>query len=135
SNHSEEILEIPVPDQTYTVLVHPDVVISTKAARKLLKPEIFLSDHVRQSGFLAGFIAGCFRGDLKRATRNMVDLLIEPQRSSLIPGFYEIKKAAQKAGAMAFSISGSGPSVFAWTDSEEKAERVRKVIDSLFHSL
>jgi homoserine kinase len=62
------------------------------------------------------------------------DVVIEPQRAALIPGFARVKAAALGAGALGASISGSGPSVFALADSEETAARVRAAMVEAFGS-
>jgi homoserine kinase len=111
-----DLIELPSPE-LQCVLVHPGLKISTREARKILKPELSLQTYVRQSSHLAGFIAACFNGDHKLLSRSFEDLVIEPQRSQLIKGFHEVKKAALSSGAIGCSISGSGPSVFAWAEA------------------
>jgi homoserine kinase len=128
------VVFIPVPQEINCVLIHPHLRIDTREARALLKPEIALSTHVRQSGMLAGLIAGCFKGDFDLIGNSLKDLMIEPQRSILIPGFKEAKEAALEQGALGFSISGSGPSLFAWTASKNAAERVRSAVLRVFEA-
>jgi homoserine kinase len=67
--------------------------------------------------------------------RSLTDVIIEPVRSMLIPGFDEIKKAALKAGALGCSISGSGPTIFALSDSKDKAETIADTIAAVFTKL
>jgi homoserine kinase len=119
-----DIVSLPSPDLC-CVLVHPDLEISTREARKILKPELSLETHVLQSSHLAGFVAACFNQDLGLLARSFEDLVIEPQRAQLIRGFREVKDAAMHAGALGCSISGSGPSVFAWA-KKETADRVKQ---------
>lgn len=115
-----DLISLPSPGLC-CVLVHPDLKISTREARKILKPELSLKTHVLQSSHLAGFLAACFNGDMKLLARSFEDLVIEPQRSQLIRGFKDVKEAAMTAGAIGCSISGSGPSVFAWVKKETAA--------------
>ena len=125
---------LPVPKDLRCVLIHPETTIATQEARALLGSHISLDDYVRQSQNLAGFIAGCCRGDTEQISRCLKDLVIEPQRSSLIPGFEAMQDAAIRAGALGMSISGSGPSVFAWTRqavAESVAREMSLVLDSL----
>jgi homoserine kinase len=129
------VVRIPVPKQIYCVLFHPHLRIETRHARAVLKPEILLTEHVHQSAYLAAFIAGCFESDLELIRHSLIDILIEPQRAGMIPGFYEAKSAAMAKGAIGFSISGSGPSLFAWCGSEGEAESVRKAVLEVFDSL
>ena len=111
-----QIRQIPVPRGIRCVLLHPKFFISTRAARAILRPEVKLPDVVRQTANLAGFLAGCFTNDLALIRRSFDDVLIEPQRAGLIPGFADVKRAALEAGALGCSISGAGPSVFAWCE-------------------
>jgi len=65
----------------------------------------------------------------------MEDVIVEPVRSILIPGFEKMKKAAIKAGALGCSISGSGPSVFALSTSKIKAKNIGESMQSVLHAL
>ncbi|MEZ4884489.1 MAG: homoserine kinase [Chitinophagales bacterium] len=119
-----DIIELPVPDSLYCTVVHPHVEILTKAAREILPKEVSMKTAITQTGNLGGFIAGLYQNDLALLGRSMVDVLAEPYRSSLIPGFQSVRNAAMYAGAFAFGISGSGPSMFAFSDNESKAHQV-----------
>jgi homoserine kinase len=108
------IKQIPVPPEIRCVLVHPQLFISTQEARGILTRLVDLSDVVWQTANLAGFLAGCYTNDFALIREAFEDVLIEPQRARLIPGFAQVKQAARAAGALGCSISGAGPSVFAW---------------------
>ena len=125
-------VRLPVPEQILTVLAHPHTRIDTRGARRLLRPEVPLADYVRQSARLAGFVAGCYTNDYELIGDCLRDVVIEPQRAALIPGFAEVKAAAIEAGALGASISGSGPTAFAWVTSAEAAERVRRAMVGAF---
>lgn len=126
------IVQVPTPPELQCVLVHPHIKVETRHARSILKPTLLLQEHVHQSAHLAAFISACHSGDLELLSASMIDLLIEPQRAELIPGFYQAKSEAISQGALGFSISGSGPSVFAWTASKNASERVRAAIERVF---
>ena len=125
---------LPVPEEILTVIIHPRIRVDTRRARAILKADVSLADHVRQSASLAGFISGCFTHDVEMIRQSLDDFLIEPQRASLIPGFAEVKAAALQQGALGASISGSGPSVFALVTSEQTAARVRDAMESAFRA-
>ena len=125
---------LPVPEEILTVIIHPRIRVDTRRARAILKADVSLADHVRQSASLAGFISGCFTHDVEMIRQSLDDFLIEPQRASLIPGFAEVKAAALQRGALGASISGSGPSVFALVTSEQTAARVRDAMESAFRA-
>jgi homoserine kinase len=119
------VVSIPVPEEILTVVVHPRHRVETRRARDILKTEVTLADHVRQSAHLGGFIAGCYSHDFDLIRESLRDVLIEPQRAGLVPALAEVKEAAMRNGALGASISGSGPSIFAWATSPEIASKVR----------
>jgi homoserine kinase len=127
-----EVVSVPVPAGVSCVLVRPHLRIDTRDARQVLPQSVPLADHVKQTMKLSGFLAGCFRGDADLVRRSMADLLVEPVRSRLIPGYAEARKSALGAGALGFGIAGSGPSVFAWVDSPDVARRVEAGVRDAF---
>jgi len=112
------IKQIPVPASVRCVLAHPHMHLGTREARAILKLDVTRSDFVWQTANLAGFISGCYSNDLDMIRDSFNDVIIEPQRHSLIPGFMDVKRAAMAAGALGCSISGAGPTVFAWAETQ-----------------
>jgi homoserine kinase len=125
------IKQIPVPPSVRSVLVRPHRVLETRGARAILGRTVTLSDVVWQQANLAGFVAGCFSGDLTLIAASLEDVLIEPQRKSLIPGFEAVQDAARAHGALGCSISGAGPAMFAWAEAD-KAVRVGEAMVDAF---
>jgi homoserine kinase len=109
------VKQIPVPAGICAVIVHPHMFLATAKARAILKRSVELSDFVWQTAHLAGFISGCYTDDLDLIRASFEDVVIEPQRAALIPGFAEVRHAALQAGAIGCSISGAGPALFAWS--------------------
>ena len=118
------VKQIPVPSAVRAVIAHPHMFLSTKQARAILRRSVDLSDFVWQTANLAGFISGCYTNDLDMIRASLEDVVIEPQRQALIPGFADVRQAAMSAGALGCSISGAGPAVFAWALAP-RAEAVR----------
>jgi len=118
------VKQIPVPDGVRCVIVHPHMMLGTREARAILRDSVALSDVIWQQANLAGFLAGCYTSDLALIRESLLDVVIEPQRQALIPGFMDVKQAAMQTGALGCSISGAGPSVFAWA-LEAEAEAIR----------
>ena len=108
------VKRIPVPPGVCAVLIHPHMFLATRQARAILKREVPLADFVWQTANLAGFISGCYTDDLDMIRASFEDVVIEPQRQALIPGFAAVRAAAMAAGALGCSISGAGPTLFAW---------------------
>ena len=125
------VVSMPVPEDLVCVLVHPHVEIETRAARASLRRQVELHEHVEQSACLAGFIVAMHSGDIELMQRCLRDVFIGPQRARAIPGFDAAQAAASAAGAIGCSISGSGPSVFAW-GRRSQAERVRVAMVGAF---
>lgn len=118
------IKQIPVPGGLRCVLVHPHMQLGTREARGVLSKTVSLSDFVWQTANLAGFISGCYSSDLDMIRDAFEDVIIERQRQALIPGFSTVRAAAMSAGALGCSISGAGPTVFAWCEAP-RAEAIR----------
>ena len=119
-----DILKLPIPENLLSINVLPDYIVNTKDARDILPKDISLTSAVKQSGNLSGFIAGLYENDFALMGRSMVDLFAEPVRSSLIPGYDLVRQSAMDSGAIGCGISGSGPSVFALSDSFDKANSI-----------
>ena len=109
------VKQIPVPRAIRAVIVHPHMFLSTRQARAILKGSVQMADFVWQTANLAGFISGCYTDDLDMLRESFDDVVIEPQRAALIPGFADVRRASLEAGAIGCSISGAGPTVFAWS--------------------
>src|SRR5256884_9936496 len=87
--------------------------VSARQARAILRTSVQMSDFVWQTANLAGFISGCYTNDLDMIRASLEDVVIEPQRQALIPGFQEVRRAAMEAGALGWPISGAGPTLVA----------------------
>lgn len=123
-----DIVPIPLQLDLFCAIFHPNIEIPTKQARQLLKKTVPLTAMVEQTGNAAGLIAGLLQSDVALIARSLEDVVIEPQRASLVPGFYDIKRVAGEAGALGCSLSGSGPSVFAITITRWEAENAAEAM-------
>ncbi|MGB0993584.1 MAG: homoserine kinase [Akkermansiaceae bacterium] len=134
SNQELDVAQLPVPKQLYAAVVHPDIEILTKVAREILPREIPLENVTQQVGNLGGLICGIIQEDYGMISRSIHDVIAEPRRQRLIPEFYRVKRAAMSAGALGFSISGAGPSVFALCEGKSTAKAVSKAMGDVFTS-
>jgi homoserine kinase len=114
-------VQLKVPNRLRCAVVHPHVQIETRDARQMLPKSVAMDTVVAQSANLAGLIAACYERDMERIAYALKDLMVEPSRAKLIPGFKQVKQAALEAGALGCSISGAGPSMFAWFVSDSAA--------------
>lgn len=125
-------VKVPTPEWLHVALVHPHFVLETRTARAALAGSYELHDFVVQSEGLALLLAGCFTNDASLIRRGFRDVLVEPRRAGLIPGFVKVKQAALDSGALGASISGAGPSVFGWFESRAAAERAAGAMAAAF---
>ncbi|MDB5285932.1 MAG: homoserine kinase [Mucilaginibacter sp.] len=119
-----DVVRLPHPPGLWCAIVFPDVDVPTREARQIIRNKILMKDAVTQWGNIAGLVSGLFMQDIDLIGRSMKDVLVEPVRSMLIPDFYVMREMAMEMGAVSFGISGSGPSVFAFTRDEETAKRI-----------
>jgi homoserine kinase len=127
-----DIVRLPVPKGLAAATAHPHTEIRTEDARRILKKDVRLADAVRQWGNLAALVAALYEGNLALLGRSLLDVVAEPRRAMLIPGFAQVKAAALASGALGCSISGSGPSMFALCASLEEAWAAGKSMQETF---
>lgn len=125
---------VRVPPNWHAAVVHPHAILETRHARAALAGAYALREFVAQSANLAQVLLGCERGDVDLVRAGLSDVLVEPRRAPLILGFADVKQAALDAGAMGASISGAGPSVFAWCESLPEAQRAGDAMRACFAS-
>ncbi len=130
-----DIIEIPFPSQLFATVIHPQIEVKTADSRKILKTSISLQDGIKQWGNVGGLIAGLFLEDYALIGRSLQDHIIEPIRSILIPGFDNLKSESLKAGALGCGISGSGPSIFAFSKGLETAQNVGEAMKKIYQNI
>jgi homoserine kinase len=130
-----DVASIPVPDKLYATLVHPHLELKTEDSRRVLKPSILLKDAIVQWGNIAGLVVGLMKPDYELIGRSLKDVVAEPIRSVLIPGFHLLKAEAIKAGALGCGISGSGPTLFALSTDKSIAQKVGEAIQNEFQKM
>lgn len=126
------VVAVPVPQEWTCVLVHPDAVLETRRARAALQGAYELKEFVAQSANLSLVLAGCWRGDAALVRAGLSDVLVEPRRAPLIAGFAAVKQAALDHAALGASISGAGPSVFAWFENAAAARHAAPSMQAAF---
>ena len=130
-----ELVSLPIPPELRVVVVHPHCEVATASARALVSERRYeLGDVVANLGNVGALISALHQNNLELFGRSIRDRLIEPVRAGLIPGFQQVKDAALAAGALGCSISGSGPSVFAFSGSDRGASKVAAAMRDAFRS-
>ena len=128
------IIPLEVPEELFSVHVHPHMEVETAVAREILGKTVALSDAVAQWGNTAALVVGLFRNDWELIGRAVEDRIAEPQRAAAVPGFARVKEAALNAGALAASLSGSGPSLFALCRGRGRAMAVAEAMVTAFRT-
>jgi homoserine kinase len=129
-----EIVALPSPT-LYVTIVHPQIEVRTSDARSILRQQVLLKDAIKQWGNIAGLVAGLLKSDYDLIGRSLEDVIIEPVRSILIPGFDALKLACKEAGALGGGISGSGPSIFMLSKTKEIAMAVENEMKQLYDGI
>ena len=119
-------LRLPIFENWYWVSCYSGLSVSTSAARNILPKQVSMTDTIQFGRHLAVFTDALYRKDEKLAAAMMTDVIAEPYRKSLLPRFDESRVFAEQHGALAFGISGSGPTVFAVCDNIENAKVINQ---------
>jgi homoserine kinase len=127
-----DILQIPTPSELYATLIHPQIEIKTSDAREILPKQVSLKDATAQWANVGSLIHALHTSDYKLIHRSLQDIIVEPHRKQLIPYFDDVKFAALEAGALGCAISGSGPSIFALSQSKETALKVENAMQIVY---
>lgn len=119
----------------YVAVIHPQIEVRTSDARQILRKDVKLKDAIKQWGNIAGLVSGFLKNDYDLIGRSLEDVIIEPVRSILIPGFDQVKKGSKEAGALGGGISGSGPSIFMLCKEKDTAFGVEKLMQDVYEKI
>lgn len=119
-------------DEWYWVSCFPGIKVSTSKARAILPNEYSRQDCISYARHLAAFVDACHTGDRKTAALCLKDVIAEPYRAQLIPGFAKARAFGEKHGALATGISGSGSSIFSVYEDLDKAQEMKEYLESNF---
>ena len=127
-----DIIRIESPNELFVTVIHPQIELKTADMRAVLPEMILLKSAIEQWGNVGALVSGLHSSDYELIERSLQDVIVEPLRSKFIPFFDEIKKKSIENGALGAGISGSGPSIFAFSRGIENAEKVAKAMKSVF---
>ena len=130
-----DIIQIKSPTQLYVSVIHPQIEIKTSDARGILKTKVAIKTAIKQWGNLAGLISGLHTENYDLIGRSMQDFIVEPIRSILIPAYEEVKKSVLRAGALGCGISGSGPSIFAFSKGAAPLNKIKKTMATIYEKI
>lgn len=130
-----DIVPITAPQELYATVIHPQIEVKTSDSRKILRTTISMETAIKQWGNVGGLVAGLLKEDYELIGRSLVDHIVEPIRSILIPGFDQVKQASINAGALGCGISGSGPSIFAFSKGEKTAINIGNEMKRVYETI
>jgi homoserine kinase len=134
-NNPSDILELPIINNLYAVTLYPNIKVNTSDSRKILKDNVPLATFSKQVAFMGSFVMSLYEKDINLFSDSLQDLVIEPIRSLLIPKFQEMKSGALKNNALAFGVSGSGPSIFAIAEGAENAKKIEIALKKVYKNV
>ena len=126
---------LPWPSELVIAVVHPHCELSTEQARNVMPDTLPMPEVLAFAQNLAAFVHALHTKDQEIFVRCLRDVLAEPRRADLVPGFRSAQKAAMRSGALGCTLSGSGPSVFAVTEGMEHGEEVVAVLQEAFQAV
>jgi homoserine kinase len=115
---------LPWPGHWQSVVAWPGTRLETRPAREVLPENYDRKTVVNHGAQFALFVHLLHQGEARAAAKCLVDLLAEPYRKALLPGFESARTGLAKLGALATGISGSGPTIFCIVDDNRTAEAV-----------
>ena len=96
----------------------------TKVSRGVIPKKIKLTDAVLNLSNAASIVAGFMKKEPELIGNSIKDVIVEPARQHMIPGYDKVKQNALKAGAYGVTISGAGPSVIAFSKSSFDLKKI-----------
>jgi len=121
------VIKIDPPEDLVVCVAIPKLSIpakKTKVARSVVPSKISIRDSIFNLANAAAIVVGFMRKDSMLIGKSVVDVIVEPARQHMIPGFSNVKKNALNAGALGVTISGAGPSVIAFTTSSSNLKKI-----------
>lgn len=126
------VLKLPVISGLHATVIHPQIEIKTSESRAILPDQVELKDAIRQWANVGTLVHALHANDPDLFGLSLKDHIVEPHRSKLIPLFDEVRDAALEQGALGCGISGSGPSIFAFSKNIKIAEKVKDIFSSIY---
>ena len=122
-----EVIRIEPPKSLRICIAVPKIDVpkkKTKVSRGTIPKKIRLSDSVLNLSNASAIVAGFMKKDPELIGNSIKDVIVEPARQHMIPGFVKVKQNALKAGALGVTISGAGPSVIAFMKSSSDLKKI-----------
>ena len=129
------VLRIEPPRDLICCLAIPKLDVpakKTKVSRSVIPKKIDLTDSIKNLSNASSIVAGFLMKDSRLIGTSIQDVIVEPARQHMIPGFSKVKKFALDAGAFGVTISGAGPSVIAFTSKSNNTKKISAAMEKGF---
>ena len=133
-----DVIKIDPPKDLVLCVAIPKLSVPAKKtmiSRSVIPKKIKLDDSIVNLSNASAIVAGFMKKDSKLIGNSIKDIIIEPARQHMIPGFVKVKKNALNAGALGVTISGAGPSVIAFTTKSSNSKKISKSMEKGFASV
>ena len=133
-----EFIKIKSPNDLILVVCVPLIKVpkmKTEVSRKVIPKKVSLEKTVHNIANACSIVAGFYNQDVNMICNGINDCIIEPVRKKMIPGYDRVKKRSMEEGAMAFTISGAGPSSIAFLNSKKKGLHLAEVMREEYKKL
>jgi homoserine kinase len=127
SSNPLNVIRVDAPKDLILCLAVPEMKVpkkKTKVSRSVIPKNVKLSDSLKNLTNATHIVAGFLNKDSKMIGESVIDVIVEPARKHMIPGFDNVKKNALRAGAFGVTISGAGPSVIAFTNKKHNVKKI-----------
>ena len=133
-----DVIKIDPPKDLALCIAIPKIAVpakKTKVSRSVIPSKIKISDSILNLANAAAIVTGFMKKDSILIGKSIIDVIVEPARQHLIPGFSRVKKNALNAGALGVTISGAGPSVIAFATSSSNLKKISSSMTKGFASV
>ena len=132
-----DVIRVEPPTNLRMCIAVPNIDVpqkKTKVSREVIPKKIKLTDSILNLSNASAIVAGFMKKDPVLIGNSIKDVIIEPARRHMIPGFAKVKQNALKAGALGVTISGAGPSVIAFSESSADLKKICQAMSRGFAS-
>ena len=132
-----KVIRIEPPTNLRVCIAVPEMIVpkkKTKVSRGVIPKKVNLSDSILNLSNAAAIVAGFMKKDSDLIGNSIKDVIVEPARQHMIPGFSKVKENAIKAGALGVTISGAGPSVIAFAKKSSDMKKISLAMTKGFTS-
>ena len=136
-NNPLDVIRIEPPNDLALCVAIPTLKVpakKTKVSRSVIPKRIKISDSIENLSNASAIVAGFLKKDSSLIGNSIKDVIVEPARQHMIPGFSKVKANALKAGALGVTISGAGPSVIAFAKKSSDLKKIGKNMEKGFKS-